>query len=61
MLNQLIATLHLIKAWLTPLGDPEAGSVTTEYVLWAGAVVVLVGLVVAALTAFVQTHTALIH
>ena len=60
-MNQLIATLHLIKAWLTPHGDPEAGSVTTEYVLWAGAVIVLVGLVVAALTAFVQAHIALIH
>lgn len=61
MLNQLIVTLHLIKAWLTPRGDPEAGSVTTEYVLWAAAVVVLVGLVVAALTAFVQGRIALIR
>jgi hypothetical protein len=61
MLNPLIATLHLIKAWLTPLGDPEAGSVTTEYVLWAGAVILLVGLVVAALNSFITAHIALMH
>jgi hypothetical protein len=57
MNTNLMATLHLIKAWLsdTVHGDREAGNITLEQVLWAGAIVILVGVVVAALTAFIQS------
>jgi len=34
----------------------ERGSVTTEHVLWAVAVIAIVGIVVAALRAYVQTQ-----
>jgi uncharacterized membrane protein len=34
----------------------ERGSVTTEYVLWAVAVIAIVGIVVAAITAYVKTQ-----
>jgi hypothetical protein len=37
-------------------GD-ERGSVTTEHVLWAVAVIAIVGIVVAALTAYVQAQS----
>lgn len=37
-------------------GDSERGSVTIEQVLWAVALIALVGLVVAALTNFVQAE-----
>ena len=50
----LLSTLALIKAWLTTPSHDERGNVTTEHVMWAGAVVLLVGLVVAALNVFVQ-------
>ncbi|WP_235547994.1 MULTISPECIES: hypothetical protein [unclassified Nocardioides] len=35
----------------------EHGSVTTEYVLWAVAVIAIVGIVVAAVTAYVQAQS----
>ncbi|MDF1605879.1 hypothetical protein [Nocardioides sp. YIM 152315] len=35
----------------------ERGSVTTEYVLWAVAVIAIVGIVVAAVTAYVQAQS----
>ena len=35
----------------------ERGSVTTEYVLWAVAVIAIVGIVVAAITAYVQAQS----
>lgn len=34
----------------------ERGSVTTEHVLWAVAVIAIVGIVVAAITAYVKTQ-----
>jgi hypothetical protein len=34
----------------------ERGSVTTEHVLWAVAVIAIVGVVVAAITAYVKTQ-----
>lgn len=34
----------------------ERGSVTTEHVLWAVAVIAIVGIVVAAITAYVRTQ-----
>lgn len=35
----------------------ERGSVTTEHVLWAVAVIAIVGIVVAAVTSYVQTQS----
>ena len=35
----------------------ERGSVTTEHVLWAFAVIAIVGIVVAAVTSYVQTQS----
>jgi heme/copper-type cytochrome/quinol oxidase subunit 2 len=35
----------------------ERGSVTTEHVLWAVAVIAIVGIVVAAVTAYVQAQS----
>ena len=35
----------------------QRGSVTTEYVLWAVAVIAIVGIVVAAITAYVQAQS----
>jgi len=40
-----------------PRGGPdEQGSVTTEHVLWAVAVIAIVGIVVAAVTTYVRTQ-----
>ena len=36
-------------------GRDERGSVTIEQVIWAGAVIVIVGIVVAAITAYVRS------
>jgi len=36
----------------------DRGSVTIEQVIWAGAVIVIVGIVVAAITAYVRTESA---
>lgn len=62
MNTYLTATLHLIHAWLTdnvPVRD-ERGSVSTEQALWAGAVVILATLVIAAITSFVQSKLAIL-
>ena len=62
MNTYLTATLHLIQAWLTdnvPVRD-ERGSVSTEQALWAGAVVILATLVIAAITSFVQSKLAIL-
>ena len=37
-------------------GRDERGSVTTEHVLWAVAVIAIVGIVVAAVTTYVRTQ-----
>lgn len=55
----LLAALHMFGVRLAEnarakvQGDPERGSVTMEQVLWAVAVIGIVGVVVAAVTAFV--------
>lgn len=62
MNTYLTAPLHLIQAWLTdnvPVRD-ERGSVSTEQALWAGAVVILATLVIAAITSFVQSKLAIL-
>ncbi|WP_185996636.1 hypothetical protein [Nocardioides campestrisoli] len=41
---------------LTAARRNERGSVTTEHVLWAVAVIAIVGIVVAAVTTYVQTQ-----
>jgi len=38
-------------------GRDERGSVTIEQVIWAGAVIVIVGIVVAAITGYVKTQS----
>jgi hypothetical protein len=59
MLKALVL-LHL--AVLTPYDDlratrrDERGSVTTEHVLWAVAVIAIVGIVVAAVTTYVKSQ-----
>jgi hypothetical protein len=57
-MNRLIAlllTLHL--GFDTRLrGRGERGSVTTEHVLWAVAVIAIVGIVVAAIKAYVESQ-----
>jgi hypothetical protein len=51
----LLLTFHLgVGARLRTRG--ERGSVTTEHVLWAVAVIALVGIVVAAVKAYVQSQ-----
>ncbi len=65
-MSHLITALGLLKAYLTttpptrPDDDPERGSVTIEHVLWAVAVIAIVGIVVAAITAYVTNQSGLI-
>ena len=60
-MSRLIATLVLIRAYLTPpADDSERGSVTIEHVMWAVAVIAIVGIVVAAVTAYVRSQAGLI-
>ena len=58
----LIAALALVKMLLTPQSDdsPDRGSVTVEHVLWAVAVIGIVGVVVAAINAYVNAQAGLI-
>lgn len=60
----MLKVLVLLQvAVLTRYDDPrtarrrERGSVTTEHVLWAVAVIAIVGIVVAAVTSYVQTQS----
>ena len=57
-MNRLLAlllTLHLsVEARLSVRN--ERGSVTTEHVLWAVAVIAIVGIVVAAIKAYVESQ-----
>jgi hypothetical protein len=58
---QLLTALTLFRAYLTPPERaPERGSVTIEHVLWAVAVIAIVGIVVAAITNYVTTQSGLI-
>ena len=41
---------------MRPARRSERGSVTTEHVLWAVAVIAIVGIVVAAITSYVKTQ-----
>lgn len=59
---QLYATLHtaggisrdyLARQWAIVSDEDERGSVTIEQVLWAIAIITIVGIVVAAITAWV--------
>jgi hypothetical protein len=61
-MSHLIATLALLKAWLTrPDDDHERGSVTMDHVLWALAVIVIAGIVIAAVTSYVTNQSARIQ
>ena len=51
-----IAALHRYDDLRRPARS-ERGSVTTEHVLWAVAVIAIVGIVVAAVTSYVQTQS----
>lgn len=59
-MSHFLTALTLLKAYLTPGGRPERGSVTVEHVLWAVAVIAIVGIVVAAITSYVTTQAGLI-
>ena len=55
-----IAALHLsdgLCARLRAASRNERGSVTTEHVLWAVAVIAIVGIVVAAITSYVTKQS----
>lgn len=54
MLN-LFVLLHA-RLFLPPARRDERGSVTTEHVLWAVAVIAIVGIVVAVIKAYVTTQ-----
>ncbi|WP_310964104.1 hypothetical protein [Nocardioides terrisoli] len=51
-----IAALHLYDV-LRKRSRRERGSVTTEHVLWAVAVIAIVGIVVAAITSYVTKQS----
>ena len=59
-MNRLLALLLTLHLGLdTRLrAREEKGSVTTEHVLWAVAVIAIVGIVVAAVRAYVETQAA---
>ncbi|ACZ29873.1 hypothetical protein Xcel_0839 [Xylanimonas cellulosilytica DSM 15894] len=47
--------LATLRAWLVkPDDDPERGSHTIEHVLWALAIIIIVGIVVLAITNYVN-------
>ncbi|MFT4011492.1 MAG: hypothetical protein QM655_15765 [Nocardioidaceae bacterium] len=55
-----IAALHLsdgLRSRLHAASRSERGSVTTEHVLWAVAVIAIVGIVVAAITSYVTKQS----
>lgn len=58
----LLAALTVLRAWISPPSDDdsERGSVTIEHVLWAVAVIAIVGIVVAAITSYVTSRSGLI-
>jgi hypothetical protein len=51
-----IAALHLVER-ARKHSRSERGSVTTEHVLWAVAVIAIVGIVVAAITSYVTKQS----
>lgn len=54
LLTTLMAVRHQAESRL--VRDDERGSVTTEHVLWAVAVIAIVGIVVAAVKAYVTSQ-----
>lgn len=60
-MDDLAATLHTLGVRLREhadakiAGDPERGSITIEQVLWAVAMIAIVGIVVAAISAYVTS------
>lgn len=54
--RMLRALLAVQLAWHSVRLRSERGSVTTEHVLWAVAVIAIVGIVVAAVRAYVTTQ-----
>jgi heme/copper-type cytochrome/quinol oxidase subunit 2 len=62
-MSYLTATLHTLSAYLTHAAThrpprSERGSVTIEQVLWAVAVIAIVGIVVLAVTNYVTSQAA---
>jgi len=59
MLKVLVLLQVAVLSWYDGLRARrnERGSVTTEHVLWAVAVIAIVGIVVAAVTAYVQAQS----
>ena len=62
-MSYLAATLHTLRAYLTDAATSrpprsERGSVTIEQVLWAVAVIVIVGIAVLAITNYVTSEAA---
>lgn len=58
-MNRLITTASLrLRAMFARARarDPETGNITIEQVLWAVAVIAIVGIVVAAVTGYVETQ-----
>ena len=56
-MSHLIAALVVAKAWLIkPDDDPERGSHTTDVVLWTLGVIVIAGIVIATVTAYVTAQ-----
>lgn len=51
-----LAALAGLEDRITRHRDDERGSVTIEQVIWAGAVILIVGIVVAAIRAFVTSE-----
>jgi len=60
MNTHLSATVYLIKAWLDDHRrvNERGAAITVEMVLWALAIVILVGAVVAVLTGYIQGQLA---
>lgn len=66
-MHYLAVTLHLLGVRLTETAqqkttrDPDRGSVTIEQVMWAVALIAIVGIVVVAIRSFVTTQAAKIQ
>ncbi|MEU2200604.1 hypothetical protein [Isoptericola sp. NPDC019482] len=61
-MSRLIAALTVVRAYLREkVPEPERGSVTMEHVLWAVAVIAIVGIVVVAVTNYVTQQAGLIQ
>ena len=66
-MHYLAVTLHLLGVRLTETAqqkttrDPDRGSVTIEQVMWAVALIAIVGIVVVAIRSYVTTQAAKIQ